>query len=210
MIPSRYNTSDAVPGPVDVVYTVLEVTIAVPTIVGNTLVLIVFFKYRKLRTVTNYYVMSLAVADLLVGLVGIPSAILVSVGLPRDFHLCLVMSSLLMCLCTGSIFSLVAVSVDRYWAILHPLAYRNKLTRANAVVNIVVCWFLATVIGILPLAGWNAGKPREARCYFLEVIDTRYLVFIYFVTIIGPSLVISAVYTRIYMVVRSQVSGAGC
>jgi len=48
--------------------------------VGNLLVLVAFARYRRLRTVTNYYVISLAVADLLVALLGIPSALATSVG----------------------------------------------------------------------------------------------------------------------------------
>ena len=81
---SRFNVS--VPTPLDVTYTSIEAVCAVAAIVGNVLVIAVFCKYRVLRTVTNYYVISLAAADLLVGLVGIPSAIATSMGLPTHFQ----------------------------------------------------------------------------------------------------------------------------
>ena len=81
---SRFNVS--VPLPLDYAYTSVEVVCAVAAILGNILVILVFVKYRILRTVTNYYVMSLAVADLLVGVVGIPSAIATSIGLPTHFQ----------------------------------------------------------------------------------------------------------------------------
>jgi len=67
--------------------------------------------------------------DLLVALVGIPSAVATSVGLPRHFRLCLFMNSVLMLLCTGSILSLVAVTVDRFWAIVRPLRYARGSRR---------------------------------------------------------------------------------
>ena len=71
-------------------------------------------------------------ADLLVGTLGIPFAVLASIGLPRNLHACLFTISLLVVLCTISIFCLVAVSIDRYWAILHPLAYsRNMRTKTT-------------------------------------------------------------------------------
>ena len=128
-----------------------------------------------------------------------------SVGLPRHFRLCLVMNSVLMLLCTGSILSLVAVTVDRFWAIVRPLRYSVDMTRRRALVVIAVCWLTATVIGLLPAAGWNAGEPRQPRCFFMEVMDFRYLAFVYFATIVAPSLFMAVVYAVIFKVVRRQV-----
>lgn len=111
-------------------YTVCEVLVAIMAVIGNAMVIIVFRRERKLRRRTNYYIISLATADFLVGLLGIPFAILASVGLPTNLHACLFTVSLLVVLCTISIFCLVAVSVDRYWAILHPMGYsRNVRTK---------------------------------------------------------------------------------
>lgn len=111
-------------------YVVCEIFVALLAVIGNFFVIIVFKKERRLRRRTNYYIVSLATADLLVGLFGIPSAILASVGLPHNLYACLFTVSLLIVLCTISIFCLVAVSVDRYWAILHPMGYsRNVRTK---------------------------------------------------------------------------------
>lgn len=96
-----------------------------------------FKRERKLRRRTNYYIISLAVADLLVGLIGIPCAILASVGLPKQFYACLFSVSLLVVLCTISIFSLVAVSVDRYWAILYPMSYSRNVTSKFALGELI-------------------------------------------------------------------------
>lgn len=122
----------------NVSYTISEVFVSAVTIVGNTLVLIAFKRERKLRRRTNYYIISLAVADLLVGLIGIPCAILASVGLPKQFYACLFSVSLLVVLCTISIFSLVAVSVDRYWAILYPMSYSRNVTSKFALGKLIL------------------------------------------------------------------------
>lgn len=114
-------------------YTTLEVLVAVIAVVGNAMVIHVFRRDRRLRRRTNYYIVSLAVADLLVGLLGIPFAILASVGQPRNLHACLFTVSLLVMLCTISIFCLVAVSVDRYWAILHPMCYSRNVRTQTAI-----------------------------------------------------------------------------
>lgn len=47
-------------------YTVSEVLVAIAAIIGNSLVIVVFGKERRLRRRTKYYIISLAVADLLV------------------------------------------------------------------------------------------------------------------------------------------------
>lgn len=114
-------------------YTVVELLVAVVACVGNALVIAVFHRERRLRKRTNYYIVSLAMADFLVGLLGIPFAIMASIGLPTNLHACLFTVSLLVVLCTISIFCLVAVSIDRYWAILYPLAYSRNVTTKIAI-----------------------------------------------------------------------------
>lgn len=199
----QYNVT--ISTPMDWTYTATELLVATLASFGNLLVIIVFFKFESLKSVKNYYVISLATADLLVGLIGIPCAITVSVGLPANFQACIFMSSLLLLLCTSSILSLVAVTIDRLVAILHPLHYQTNMTHRSALLIIGVCWTLATLIGLLPLMGWNKGHPRVPSCFFMEVMDLRYLVFIYFLTIVGPSLFMAFVYGFIYKEVRTQV-----
>ena len=109
------------PAELNIPYTVMELLVAIVAVIGNLLVIIVFYRERRLRRRTNYYIISLASADFLVGLLGVPFAILASVGLPHHLYACLFTVSLLVVLCTISIFCLVAVSIDRYWAILHPM-----------------------------------------------------------------------------------------
>lgn len=116
----------------DVAYVACEAIVAALAVLGNSLVIFVFWKERRLRRRTNYYIVSLAVADLLVGLLGIPFAILSSIGFPTNLHACLFTVSLLLVLCTISIFCLVAVSVDRYWAILHPMGYSRNVSTKTA------------------------------------------------------------------------------
>lgn len=127
--PTYVDGEELIP-PLNMPYTIFEIIVALLAIIGNAMVIYVFRVERKLRRRTNYYIVSLAIADLFVGLLGIPAAILAAVGLPTNLHACLFTISLLVVLCTISIFCLVAVSVDRYWAILHPMAYsRNVRTR---------------------------------------------------------------------------------
>lgn len=134
---SNYTIEPNGTGPVgsglNVPYATSEILVAVSAVFGNGLVIVVFARERRLRRRTNYYIISLATADLLVGLFAIPFAILASVGLPTNFHACLFTVSVLVVLCTISIFCLVAVSVDRYWAILYPMGYSRTVRTKTAV-----------------------------------------------------------------------------
>ncbi|XP_044271328.1 adenosine receptor A2a isoform X2 [Tribolium madens] len=189
---------------INLYYVICEVLVAVFAVIGNALVIFVFRKERRLRRRTNYYIVSLAAADFLVGLLGIPFAIMSSVGLPTNLHACLFTVSLLVVLCTISIFCLLAVSVDRYWAILHPMGYSRNVRTKTAIVIITVCWVTGSIVGFLPLMGWHKSAPSDGRCFFLGVMDYNYLVFLYFGTIITPALLLAAFYAHIYQVVLKQ------
>lgn len=54
----------------NVPYTIMEALVAFFAVIGNALVIIVFYRERRLRRRTNYYIISLATADFLVGLLG--------------------------------------------------------------------------------------------------------------------------------------------
>lgn len=193
-------------GGLNVPYAVLEGLVAIGATVGNGLVIVAFHRERRLRRRTNYYIVSLAVADLLVGLVGIPCAVLSSVGLPRHLHLCMFSVSLIIVLCTVSILSLVAVSADRYWAILYPMAYSTNSNTKIAISIICICWIMGLLIGFLPLMGWRAAKgPTLDACEFSSVMDYNYLVFLYLATIILPALFMATSYAHIYTVVIKQI-----
>ncbi|XP_076039796.1 adenosine receptor isoform X2 [Oratosquilla oratoria] len=183
-------------------YLASEVVVAVLALVGNALTLTVFAVDRKLRRLTNYYIASLALADLLVGIFGVPFAILTFLGLPQHLSACLLMLSTLIVLCTISIFCLVAVSLDRYWAILHPLMYSRLMTKNIARRVIVCCWVAGGIVGLLPMAGWH--QNMDGLCVFTKVMDYSFLVFLYFATIVGPGILMAAFYTLIYTVVIKQ------
>lgn len=213
-------------GSLNYYYASLELAVALAATLGNAAVITVFCRERRLRKRTNYYIVSLAMADFLVGLLGIPFAILASVGLPRNLYGCLLTLSTLVVLCTISIFCLVAVSIDRYWAILHPLAYSRTMRTKTAIGElgwwkcdkdityysvcsagmISICWVLGIFVGFLPLLGWRAvsAGPKQA-CLFVKVMDYNYLVFLYFTTIVLPALMLLFFYSHIYTVIMKQV-----
>lgn len=71
----------------EIVYILTESLIAITAVIENFFVIFIFFRETKLQKRTNYFIISLAVADFLTGLVGIPSAVMVSSNLSKILKL---------------------------------------------------------------------------------------------------------------------------
>ncbi len=186
-----------------------EVPIAVMAIFGNTLVCWAVHHNQRLRSVTNYFIVSLAVADFLVGSLAIPFALTTNARRPKNnFFACLFMNSWVVILTQSSILSLLAIALDRYFAVVSPFKYRRIATARRAAGVIAMTWILAFLIGSPPLLGWNLGSehPDEEDCVFTKVIDLRYMVYFnFFGFVLPPLLIMLFVYVRIFQAVKEQV-----
>lgn len=191
--------------PSEISYACFESAVALISILGNMLVIVAFIRERDLRTVTNFFVFSLAIVDLLVGAIGIPLFLYSMITiLPENFVACLVVNSWIMMLCTVSIFHLLAVSFDRYMAIVWSTNTSGRTKRFHARLLIGAAWFFGSLVGSLPLMGWNMGPPSIPRCDFVEIMDFTYLLFLYYATIIAPTVFMVMFYIRIYFTVSSN------
>ena len=124
-------------------------------VVGNALSCVVILANRSMRTPMNYLILNLAVADIIVVAFVAPRFILIHAFEHPDGFL----GSLICKVFTGSnfswlggsasVFSLVAISVERYFAIIHPYGNR-KLTMKKLKYVVWACWVLAVVFN-LPL-----------------------------------------------------------
>ena len=122
--------------------------------VGNSLVVIavIWNPYKDLRTPFHYFVGNLSLADLVVGVIlGPLSTILhISEGLGiRKHPLEEAGRVVFFTCCTTSLFSLTALTLDRYLAILHPAIYRNKLSHARALMVSVLLWVVSTLLSMI-------------------------------------------------------------
>ncbi|RXM97035.1 Adenosine receptor A1 [Acipenser ruthenus] len=107
-------------GHVDVLYISIETGIALASVLGNILVVLVVRINRALRDTTFCFMVSLALADIAVGVLVIPLAIIVSLGLKTQFYTCLFFACLLVIITQSSILSLLAIAIDRYLRVKIP------------------------------------------------------------------------------------------
>lgn len=125
-------------------------------------------------------------------------------GFPHDHQHCLLLNSFLLSVFAASLFSLVAVSIDRYWAVCDPVTYHVRTTRLTKVI-ICFCWILGAVTGFLPYFGWNSGLSAE-RCDLRTIADFNYLLFVCVLIGFVATLVILVLYLLIYRAILRQVS----
>ncbi|CAI9587860.1 unnamed protein product [Staurois parvus] len=198
----------------DVIYIVLEVVIAILAILGNVLVCWAVYINSNLQNATNYFVVSLAAADIAVGVLAIPFAISISTGFCTTFHACLFIACFVLVLTQSSIFSLLAIACDRYIAIRIPLRYNSLVTSRRANVTIGVCWLLSFVIGLTPMLGWHkkdviyqniSCSTPFVECMFENVVTMDYMVYYnFFACVLVPLLLMLGIYLHIFMAARRQ------
>ncbi|KAL0965396.1 hypothetical protein UPYG_G00280730 [Umbra pygmaea] len=204
------------PENVSLFYIGMELVIACLAVIGNMLVCWSVCINSNLHSITNFFVVSLAVADIAVGLLAIPFAITISTGFCANFYGCLFIACFVLVLTQSSIFSLLAIAVDRYIAIKSPLRYNGLVTAGRAQGIIAVCWVLSVGIGLTPMLGWNKGMnvtnsssgtcPQGmTECLFEGVVTLEYMVYFnFFGCVLVPLVAMLAIYARIFMAARRQ------
>nr|XP_034989811.1 5-hydroxytryptamine receptor 2B isoform X1 [Zootoca vivipara] len=142
----------------------LILMVIIPTIGGNILVILAVSLEKKLQYATNYFLMSLAVADLLVGLFVMPIALLTimfEIAWPLPRELCPVWLFLDVLFSTASIMHLCAISLDRYIAIKKPIQASQYNSRATTLIKITVVWLISIGIAIpIPIRGIEEGAEN--------------------------------------------------
>ncbi|XP_003788085.1 alpha-1D adrenergic receptor [Otolemur garnettii] len=173
-------------------------------VAGNLLVILSVACNRHLQTVTNYFIVNLAVADLLLSATVLPfSASKEVLGIwvfGRAF--CDVWAAVDVLCCTASILSLCTISVDRYVGVRHSLKYPAIMTERKAAAILALLWAVALVVSVGPLLGWKEPVPQDERfCNITE--EVGYAVFSSVCSFYLPMAVIVVMYCRVYVVARS-------
>lgn len=119
------------------------------TVAGNTLVCVAIYFDRRLRSPTNWFIASLAVSDLMYGLIGLSFRVANASGL--SLELCRFWIWADMCSAAASMANLAVISVDRYLKISKPFSYGERMTTRRSLVAITGVWFYAAVLASLSI-----------------------------------------------------------
>ncbi|XP_056899691.1 alpha-1A adrenergic receptor-like isoform X2 [Takifugu flavidus] len=172
-------------------------------IAGNILVILSVVCNRHLRTPTNYFIINLAIADLLLSTTVLPVSATLEIlnywVFGRIF--CDIWAAVDVLCCTASIMSLCVISIDRYIGVSHPLQYPGIVTEKRALLAMLGVWALSVVISIGPLFGWKQPpSPDDTECPITE--EPFYALFSSLGSFYIPLVVILAMYCRVYIVAK--------
>ncbi|ODM92526.1 Tachykinin-like peptide receptor 99D, partial [Orchesella cincta] len=150
-----------VPLSIIIVLSILYGGISATALIGNLLVLWVVMVSRRMRTVTNMFIANLALADIIIGLFAIPfqfqAALLQRWNLP-DF-MCAFCPFVQVLSVNISVFTLSAIALDRYRAVLFPLSARVSKRKAT--------WAILTIWSL----GIGLALPTELDYKVIQIMD---------------------------------------
>ncbi|XP_015229372.1 PREDICTED: beta-2 adrenergic receptor-like [Cyprinodon variegatus] len=187
--------------------------LVVAIVLGNVMVITAILRFQRLQTITNLFIASLAVADLIMGVIVVPfssSNILLQSWKFGNFMCDFWTATDVLCV-TASIETLCVIALDRYLAITRPLRYTTLLTRARAFMVVFVVWAVASLISFLPiyLKLWVSDKPRAIECRLSETCcefntNQGYAVSSSIVSFYLPLVVMIFLYTRVFQEAQKQ------
>ncbi|XP_071182532.1 D(4) dopamine receptor-like [Salvelinus alpinus] len=157
---------------------IFGILLIVVIICGNLLVCLSVYREKALKTTTNYFIVSLAVADLMLAVLVLPLFIYVEFqgGLwSLNMHVCDGLMTMDVMLCTASIFNLCAISIDRFIAVSIPLNYNLKHVDQRQIFLLSATWILALAVASPVMFGIQNVPQRDSTECKLE--DDNFVVY---------------------------------
>lgn len=178
----------------------------ITSIVINCLMFLLFLRKPSLVTLSNRFVLNLGMCNVLNTFSTMPVVFVSLVSKEWVFSApwCQVTGFLTSTTFTANTLTIVMISVDRYCAVLYPLQYKIKVTSLRVWLMIVAVWTVAVGASIPPLLGWNryAYHPEKFTCSVSWQSrlshDQYYTLFLFFLGLLFPLLVISVTYSMIF------------
>ncbi|XP_028325332.1 muscarinic acetylcholine receptor M3 isoform X2 [Gouania willdenowi] len=174
------------------------------TIIGNILVVVSFKVNRQLKTVNNYFLLSLAVADLIIGVISMNlyTAYLVMGSWAMGNWACDLWLAIDYVASNASVMNLLVISFDRYFSITRPLTYRAKRTTKRAGIMIGLAWFVSLVLWAPAILLWQYFEGERTvpsnECYIQFLSEPIITFCTAMAAFYLPVTIMSILYWRIY------------
>uniref|UniRef100_A0A673AVY9 5-hydroxytryptamine receptor 1B n=1 Tax=Sphaeramia orbicularis TaxID=375764 RepID=A0A673AVY9_9TELE len=177
------------------------------TALSNAFVIATIYRSRKLHTPANFLIASLAVTDLLVSVLVMPVSALYTVSQTWTLGqvVCDVWLSSDITCCTASILHLCVIALDRYWAITDAVEYSKKRTPGRAAGMVATAWVIAVSISLPPFFWRQVKAEEEVTSCTVNTEHIFYTVYSTFGAFYIPTLLLLALYGRIYAEARKRI-----
>ena len=183
--------------------------VSLTTVAGNALVILSFATDRKLRSFGNYFILNLAISDLIVGL-------LIAIYLPYILRGCwqltrigcLIFTFLDYVVPLASAWNMALISLDRYWSVARAIEYRLRMNSRKAVFFMTVPWIAGTLWYGPTVLFWsqitgNTSVP-EGKCMVEFFNRATYLIMSSAVEFVLPFVIVATINILLYLNIRQR------
>lgn len=184
----------------ELVFWILYGSTGVVILAGNFLTFLVFVSTKRLRqSYMNVFLLSLAAADLMMAAFVVPYAVFCTGCEYTPSKHCWLMAGLKDIALSGTVFSLAAISIDRFLAVVRPLRYQNDMTTTRVTLILIGVWSLGCIIALIRNTWLHTKTAEEALR-----IDKIYNSILVFAFALLPILAILSMNVKIIQAIRSQ------
>lgn len=185
------------------------IVLAIFIIAINVLVPALFIRNRGLRTKTNILLVSLAIADLIMGLIGIPMYISCNAlaWYPEYIGMCITAAVVYRFIAVSTIFHIFAITLERYISVRYPFSYVTLVKMSRLSVVIASIWIGSLLMALVQLS-WQ----DVTRGYVQQSLDSMaykaglvYNIVGVFFCFLIPFAIMIFIYWRMFMIIRTQI-----
>ncbi|XP_045210976.2 muscarinic acetylcholine receptor M3-like [Mercenaria mercenaria] len=180
--------------------------ITITTIVGNVLVLVAVKMNKKLQTTFNYYIVNLAITDVAVAITAMSfmathtflgywpfGEVLCAIWIFFDYGMTFV-----------SVFTLLLISVDRFWSVKWSVHYRKYHTKRKCIISIVCVWLFMLVLWVPP---WILDRVRYSKpgiCFWDPSLNKEFVFIVAILGHHGPYCIMIFCYTQVFLFMHKR------
>lgn len=146
-----------------VILCILYTFLTIAAVASNMIVCYIVLSNRRMRTATNYFIVNLAVGDILMASLCIPLFVwsnIITNHWPFGLSLCKMIASATVISIFISAYTMVAISIDKYLAIMYPMRLRMRKTQAKVI--ILAIWSLALLTSTPAILVSSVSSPDPA------------------------------------------------
>ncbi|XP_074596570.1 tachykinin-like peptides receptor 86C [Brevipalpus obovatus] len=167
-----------IPFGVKLIWILAYTAMIIISVSGNSIIIWIILGHRKMRTVTNIFILNLSIADLIISLFNTTFnfIFMISGHWYFGYFFCKINNFLVYLTLTASIFTIMAVSIERYRIVVVPM--KPRISKNGCIKWLLLIWLIAALISLPTLVyaqyetfGDLRGDPSARHICFLEWPD---------------------------------------